>query len=342
MSTTHRRGPWSQQEDSYLCSLVSTQGALNWVRIAQLISTRSPKQCRERYHQNLKPSLNHEPISPEEGLLIERLVVEMGKRWAEIARRLNGRSDNAVKNWWNGSMNRRKRVVLRRRISTHGQNNFDERTQTLSFPRQSNNRQLTIANPNNYPSMRGMDGPLLSPAESHGSRAESVDRAPSLMSDNGSAFSISPRVASTPRLELPHPNSFNRDARRPSLPQLRFHSEADSHLQSRFPSDTKAHGVSILPLTNFRPSHYPPLSPRNHPYDQRSHTAPNTPSVTLPPLQFINGNNQSYPAPFQMQRENSQSTLLPALRNAESQRPPSTSGEKVQKDLRMDLNSLLD
>lgn len=41
--------------------------------------------------------------------MIEHLVEEMGKRWAEIARRLGNRSDNAVKNWWNGSMNRRKR-----------------------------------------------------------------------------------------------------------------------------------------------------------------------------------------------------------------------------------------
>ena len=41
--------------------------------------------------------------------MIEQLVQEMGKRWAEIARRLGNRSDNAVKNWWNGSMNRRKR-----------------------------------------------------------------------------------------------------------------------------------------------------------------------------------------------------------------------------------------
>ncbi|KAE8446312.1 hypothetical protein EG329_012059 [Mollisiaceae sp. DMI_Dod_QoI] len=113
----HRRGPWSQGEDAYLAQLVHTQGALNWVRIAQLIGSRSPKQCRERYHQNLKPSLNHEPISPEEGLQIERLVGEMGKRWVEIARRLHGRSDNAVKNWWNGSMNRRRRLVLRRNSS---------------------------------------------------------------------------------------------------------------------------------------------------------------------------------------------------------------------------------
>lgn len=339
MSSAHRRGPWSQQEDAYLCQLVSTQGALNWVRIAQLISTRSPKQCRERYHQNLKPSLNHEPISAEEGLMIEDMVAKTGKRWAEIARRLNGRSDNAVKNWWNGSMNRRKRVVLKRRTSTHGQHDFDERTQTLSFPRQLNSRQLSIANPNSYPPIYGMDGPLLSPAESHGSRAESVE--PSLMSDNGSAFSISPRVASTPRLELPHPNPFNRDARRPSLPQLHFHSEADSHMQARYPSESKTHGVPILPLTSFRPSYYAPPSPRNYPYDQRSHTAPNTPSVQLPPLQFMNGNNSSLPAPFQMQRENSQSALLPAIRNKENQKPASMSSGKVQKDSRMDLNSLL-
>jgi Myb-like DNA-binding protein FlbD len=92
--------------------LVCSQGPNNWVRISQHMQHRSPKQCRERYHQNLKPSLNHEPISSQEGELIEQMVNDMGKRWAEIARRLRNRSDNAVKNWWNGSMNRRKRNVI--------------------------------------------------------------------------------------------------------------------------------------------------------------------------------------------------------------------------------------
>lgn len=105
----HRRGPWSQHEDSWLVTLVARNGPHNWVRISQEIGSRSPKQCRERYHQNLKPTLNHDPITAEEGELIEKMVAEMGKRWAEIARRLKGRSDNAVKNWWNGGQNRRKR-----------------------------------------------------------------------------------------------------------------------------------------------------------------------------------------------------------------------------------------
>jgi hypothetical protein len=113
-----RQRYWSSAEDALLIQLVHTQGALNWVRISQLIGSRSPKECRERYQLSLKPLLNHEPISDEEGLEIERLVGEMGKQWAEISRRLHGRSDNAVKNWWNGSVNRRRRLILRRTSSS--------------------------------------------------------------------------------------------------------------------------------------------------------------------------------------------------------------------------------
>lgn len=213
---THRRGPWSQGEDAYLVQLVHTQGALNWVRIAHVIGSRSPKQCRERYHQNLKPSLNHEPISHEEGLQIERLVGEMGKRWAEIARRLHGRSDNAVKNWWNGSMNRRRRVELRGRTSSQGAGTSNEQSQSASFTQTAESNSLTVASPA-YSSMRAGDAPLRSPTASEVSRAGSVDGAPSLVSDNGSAFSVSPRLATSPMSEQPYPGSSAVGNRKQSL-----------------------------------------------------------------------------------------------------------------------------
>ncbi|OGE46889.1 hypothetical protein PENARI_c094G10088 [Penicillium arizonense] len=109
MAPPHRRGPWVPEEDQLLLQLVREQGPKSWARISQHMHNRSPKQCRERFHQSLNPSLNRESISSDEGLMIESMVNEMGKRWAKIARRVGNRSDNAVKNWWNGSMNRKRR-----------------------------------------------------------------------------------------------------------------------------------------------------------------------------------------------------------------------------------------
>ncbi|TGJ84310.1 hypothetical protein E0Z10_g4436 [Xylaria hypoxylon] len=185
-----RRGPWSQREDAALIRLVQQQGPLNWVKISDTLVSRSPKQCRERYHQNLKPTLNHEPISAEEGQLIEKLVGDLGKRWAEIARRLNNRSDNAVKNWWNGSQNRRKRLMQRRRTSG-GYDGHHQLATPLDHPRRPQ-LELATGATHMFPANRRHEP--ISPCMVHYSHtaqnAPPPSGLPSPNSDRGSLYSV--------------------------------------------------------------------------------------------------------------------------------------------------------
>ncbi|EAY13224.1 Myb-like DNA-binding domain containing protein [Trichomonas vaginalis G3] len=94
------RGSWTQQEDEQLIAAVQQLGPKKWIDIAKFVPTRTSKQCRERWHHRLDPSIKHEPFEPWEDRLIIEKQREIGNRWAVIAHQLPGRSASAIKNRW--------------------------------------------------------------------------------------------------------------------------------------------------------------------------------------------------------------------------------------------------
>ncbi|KAF9596562.1 hypothetical protein IFM89_012293 [Coptis chinensis] len=103
-----KRGPWTPEEDEILSNYIKKEGEGRWRTLPKRAGLlRCGKSCRLRWMNYLRPSVKRGQITPDEEDLILRLHRLLGNRWALIAGRIPGRTDNEIKNYWNTHLSKK-------------------------------------------------------------------------------------------------------------------------------------------------------------------------------------------------------------------------------------------
>ncbi|CAD8101712.1 unnamed protein product [Paramecium primaurelia] len=93
-----KKGPWQDNEDEKLLEWVKNNGPSKWSLCSENIAGRSGKQCRERWFNNLNPNVKKGGWTSDEDHEIFKGYLTYSSSWSKIAKNLQGRTENSVKN----------------------------------------------------------------------------------------------------------------------------------------------------------------------------------------------------------------------------------------------------
>ena len=101
---------WTPDQDKKLIAAVHSNGPQKWTALSSEVDGRTGKQCRERWHNHLNPKINFDPWTESEDDMIMYMYQMIGSKWSTISKKMEGRTDNAIKNRFN-TISRRARYA---------------------------------------------------------------------------------------------------------------------------------------------------------------------------------------------------------------------------------------
>uniref|UniRef100_A0A0E0M9C4 Uncharacterized protein n=1 Tax=Oryza punctata TaxID=4537 RepID=A0A0E0M9C4_ORYPU len=104
-----KKGKWSKEEDDLIKNHMEKYGiGRSWQALSDALGLRRcGRSCRSRWLNYLRPGLKHGDFSPSEERIICKMYSKRGSSWSAIAAQLPGRTDLAVKNYWNSTLKKR-------------------------------------------------------------------------------------------------------------------------------------------------------------------------------------------------------------------------------------------
>ena len=103
-----KKGNWTEEEDRILMDWIKSHGAVKWTECSKNIKGRCGKQCRERWVNILNPGVKKGNWTDQEQTLIFDNLKKYFTSWSLMAKELEGRTENSIKNYFYSSIRRLK------------------------------------------------------------------------------------------------------------------------------------------------------------------------------------------------------------------------------------------